>query len=159
MQLDPKAVLYFMLRSSAAIIFVSIWTALLFTGGHQPLHPQSVGFQWGSTIGNLGSTASIFLCGLLFINWIYCRIKVRSYQIEMRPDGISLNYGILNKSREILLFAKIQDILITQSILERLLGLATLTVQNAMGTPERIPGLDAKAAEAFRDSILSRIKH
>ena len=43
--------------------------------------------------------------------------------------------------------------------LERLLGLATLTIQNAMGTPEYIPGLDAQAAETFRDSILSRIKH
>jgi len=37
------------------------------------------------------------------------------------------------------------------------MGLATLTVQNAMSKPEVIPGLDAEAAEELREQILERV--
>jgi membrane protein YdbS with pleckstrin-like domain len=57
---------------------------------------------------------------------------------------------------ETLIYGKIQDILVTRNILERLLGLATVVLQNASGAPEIIPGLGAADANALRDEILRR---
>jgi len=48
----------------------------------------------------------------------------------------------------------VQDILVTRSILQRVLGLSTVVVQNAMGTPQRIPAMGAAAAMELRDGIL-----
>ena len=75
----------------------------------------------------------------------------------MIPEGVALETGILNKSHETLLYSKIQDILIRRSVLERLLGLSTVVIQNAMGRPEKIAGLRADTASAFRDEILRRV--
>ena len=93
----------------------------------------------------------------LAILWIACFIRVRSYRFDMVPQGITLEKGLLSKSHETLLFLKIQDIVIRRSVLERLFGLSTLVIQNAMGQPETIPGLDAREAMEFRDEILRRV--
>ena len=95
----------------------------------------------------------------LGLDALYCYFKMRAYRLEFVAQGVALDSGILNKTHEILLFAKIQDIVITRSVLERLLGLSTMTIQSASGQPERIPGLAAAAAMAFRDRILERVPH
>ena len=100
--------------------------------------------------------AAIAALGFALI-WIGCFVKVRSYRFDLVPQGITLEKGLLSKSHETLLFVKIQDIVIRRSVLERLLGLSTLTIQNAMGQPESIPGMDSRAAMEFRDEILQRI--
>jgi membrane protein YdbS with pleckstrin-like domain len=68
-----------------------------------------------------------------------------------------LRYGVLNVNNELLLFAKIQDIVISQNASERALGLSTVVVQNAGGNPETICGLEAGAAETLREQILRHV--
>jgi membrane protein YdbS with pleckstrin-like domain len=46
-----------------------------------------------------------------------------------------------------------------EASIERLLGLSTVVIQNAMGQPEQIPGLKASSAESLRDEILRRLPH
>ena len=157
MQLSPRAVFYFMMQNYVIWIFLSFWLAMTF-GGHLQLAPIIPGMQWGA-LGNLVATTLLFLGILSLFNWAYCLLKVQSYRIELKPEGIALDYGILNKSHELLLFNKVQDILITRNLFEQVLGLSTVVIQNAMGQPQKIPGLEAGSAEGFRDNILRYAAH
>jgi membrane protein YdbS with pleckstrin-like domain len=155
MQLDSKAIAYFMLRKTAIWLFVSAWLALMFGPGIAASEPHA-GVEWQTIFGLLFKMLPI-LGFVLALDGIFCYLKVRSYRIELIPEGVALETGILNKSHETLLYGKIQDILIQRSVLERLLGLSTVVIQNAMGRPEKIPGLRADTASAFRDEILRRV--
>ena len=104
------------------------------------------------------SHAAVFLIfALIIVVCVYCIFLARSYSIEIRKEGVALRYGVINLNSELLLFAKIQDIMVNRSLLERMLGISTVVIQNAMGQPERIPGLEATDAEKLRETILSHI--
>lgn len=125
---------------------------------HSPGADVGSSLAGGFILGGL--FAGILLSILLIIvgtKWVYYYFLVKSYQISMTKDGVSLHYGVFNLSNELMLFNKIQDIVVTRSILERMMGLSTLLIQNAMGRPERIFGLDDETAIKFRDAILSHI--
>jgi hypothetical protein len=68
-----------------------------------------------------------------------------------------LESALWRHAGETLLSSKIQDILIQRSIQQRLLGLSTVIIQNAMGQPATIPALRAETAAAFRDEALRRV--
>jgi len=157
MQLDSRAVVYFMFKRVFLWLLVSAWIALVFGPGIGATQPQP-GIRWGSLLAFLLHLLPV-LVPVLALDALYCTFKARAYRIELVPQGVSLDYGILNKTHEILMFAKVQDILITRSVLERLLGLSTMVIQSASGQPERIPGLAAPGALAFRDQILQRVPH
>ena len=157
MSLHPRAVLYFMLQSLAFWIFLSIWLAFMVAGSSQS-GPQEPAMVWGF-VARLCVWTLFILATLSGFNWGFCFLKARAYHIEITREGIALDYGILNKTHEILLFDKIQNILIYRSIVERLLGLSTVIIQNAMGQPEKIPGLGDDVAISFRDTILTRLRH
>ncbi len=157
MQLSPRAVFYFMMQNYVVWIFLSFWLAMTFGGNLQAAH-MIPGLEWGS-LGNLAATTLMFFGILSLFNWAYCLLKVQSYRIELKPEGIALDYGILNKSHELLLFNKVQDILITRNLFEQVMGLSTVVIQNAMGQPQKIPGLEAESAAGFRDNILRYAAH
>jgi membrane protein YdbS with pleckstrin-like domain len=100
-----------------------------------------------------------FLALLLAVDGFVCYLRTRAYRIDFGPQGIALQMGVLSRSHETLIYAKIQDIIIRRSVLERLLGLSTVTIQNSMGQPEHIPGLKASMAESVRDELLRRLPH
>ena len=153
MKLHPRAAFYFMLQNLTAWVFGSVMFAF-FLNGHATKTP-GLGVQWRAT-GDFGSAVLIGFLVLAVILFGISLLRAGSYQIDLKKEGVALSYGVISKTNEILLFNKIQDIQITRSALERLLGLSTLVIQNAMGKPESIPGLGADTAEAFRDSIVSR---
>ncbi len=70
---------------------------------------------------------------------------------------MSMKSGVFGTVSELLLYARIQDIVISNSVLERLLGLATVVVQNAAGRPISIWGLGYDTAERLRDLILGQV--
>lgn len=155
-QLHPKAIYYFLLRHIAALLllglivwpFVSGQTVYGTVNGHPTEWIAPPAFRGAFVI------ASIILFGLILL---YTRALVRSYHIELRKDGVALSYGVINLTNELLLFPRIQDIVINRNIIERVLGLSTLTIQNATGKPEMIPGLGITTAEKLRDDVLSHI--
>ena len=154
MQLHPRAVAYFMSRNTLPWLVASFWLAVILVSNHSSPAVHA-GVQY-AVLMRLGLALLTAFLMLAVVNWLFCSLKARSYRIELQKDGIALDYGVLTQSHEVLLYKNIQDILINQSLLERLLGLSTLVIQNAMGKPERIPGLDAEAAETLRDDIVRR---
>jgi membrane protein YdbS with pleckstrin-like domain len=96
---------------------------------------------------------------LLALDGFVCYLRTKAYRIDLGLQGIALQTGVLSRDHETLIYAKIQDIRIRRSVLERLLGLSTVIIQNAMGQPECIPGLKASTAESLRDEIRRRLPH
>jgi membrane protein YdbS with pleckstrin-like domain len=131
------------------------WLSLLLAPGASTTHPHP-GMQWGPINGMLWRMLP-FLALLLTVDGFVCYLRTRAYRIDLGPQGIALQMGVLSRSHETLIYAKVQDILIRRSLLERLLGLSSVTIQNAMGQPACIPGLKASTAEALRDEILRRL--
>jgi membrane protein YdbS with pleckstrin-like domain len=157
MQLDSRATVYFMFRRALLWVFAAAWLALMFAPGASTAHPHP-GMQWAPLYGMLWRMLP-FLALLLAVDGFICYLRTRAYRIDFGPQGIALQMGVLSRSHETLIYAKIQDIMIRRSVLERLLGLSTVTIQNAMGQPEHIPGLKASTAESLRDEILRRLPH
>jgi membrane protein YdbS with pleckstrin-like domain len=157
MQLDSRATLYFMFRKALLWVIAAAWLAVLFAPGASTAHPHP-GMQWVPLYGMLWHIVP-FLALLLALDGFVCYLRTKAYRIDLGPQGIALQSGVLSRSHETLIYAKIQDIRIRRSVLERLLGLSTVIIQNAMGQPECIPGLKASAAESLRDEILRRLPH
>jgi membrane protein YdbS with pleckstrin-like domain len=155
MQLHPSAVFYFALRRMGTMLvpglLIGCFVAIAVTVSQKspPILPKSV-------------QAALIILGFGFLGFLlalsYAYLVVRAYRISLEKDGILLQHGLININNEILLYNKIQDVVVTRNLLERTLSLATLTIQNAMGQPEVIPGLGAADAEAFRNDILGRIR-
>jgi putative membrane protein len=93
---------------------------------------------------------------LFALSALFCHVRARSYAIELGPEGVAIQHGVLRSVHETLMYGRIQDILITRSLLQRLLGLATVTLQSASGTPGVIPALAVADATALREVILQR---
>jgi membrane protein YdbS with pleckstrin-like domain len=157
MRLDSRATLYFMFRKAFLWVFAAAWLALIFAPGASTAHPHP-GMPWEPLYRMLWHMLP-FLFLLLAVDGLVCYLRTRAYRIDLGPQGIALQMGVLSRSHETLIYAKIQDIMIRRSVLERLLGLSTVTIQNAMGQPEHIPGLRAETAESLRNEILRRLPH
>src|ERR1700733_2187685 len=83
--------------------------------GH-PATPANMAFL------SLLSHAAVFLIfAVIIVMCVYCVFLARSYSIEIRKEGVALRYGVINLNSELLLFAKIQDIMVNRSLLERML--------------------------------------
>jgi membrane protein YdbS with pleckstrin-like domain len=154
-KLDPGATLYFMFQKAFLWVLAAGWLSLIFAPGASTAHPHP-GMQWAPLLGMLWRMVP-YLALLLAADGCICFLRARSYRIDLEPHGIALQTGVLTRSHETLIYAKIQDIQIRRSVLERLLGLSSLIIQNAMGKPECIPGLKAATAESLRDEILRRL--
>jgi len=155
MQLDSRATLYFMFRKTLLWIIAAAWLAVLLAPGASTAHPQP-GIQW-APIGGMLWRMLPFLSLLLAVDGLVCYVRTRAYSIDLGPQGIALQKGVLSRSHETLIYTKIQDIVIRRSVLERLLGLSSVVIQNASGQPECIPGLRPSTAESLRDEILQRL--
>ncbi len=88
---------------------------------------------------------------------LLCRYYTLRYRFDER--GIALSWGVLFRSETYLTYKRIQDIHLNRNIVQRWLGLATLTVQTASGaaSPEmKIEGV--LEAEPLRDYLYSQMR-
>lgn len=79
---------------------------------------------------------SIFLLVILFgiiffINMIFQSIWKSNFYFEFMPDYILLRTGVISRSENHLPYKSIQNVLNQQGIIDRILGLSTVTIQNA----------------------------
>ena len=150
LRLDARAAVYLTLRSLPLALFAGLWVALIIVASQQSRHsPSGVPFLMTDWVKG----TAVFLT----LSFGFRLLQVGSYRIALRNEGLVLDSGLLRLTHEVLIFDRIQDIVINRDIVARLLGLSTLTVQNAMGRPIRIPGIDAKSADALRNAILGQI--
>jgi len=88
---------------------------------------------------------------------LYFKYETLKYRFD--NDGISMSWGILFRREVYLTYRRIQDIHLTRGIIQRWLGLSTISVQTASGSsmPEMsIEGI--VQAEALRDFLYAKMR-
>ncbi len=85
--------------------------------------------------------------------------KYETLRYKFEDDGMSMSWGILFRHEIHLTYRRIQDIHLSRNLIQRWLGLATLSIQTASGSasPEmNIEGI--LEAEHLRDYLYSRMR-
>lgn len=85
--------------------------------------------------------------------------KYETLKYRFDESGLSMSWGILFRREVYLTYRRIQDIHLTRNIIQRWMGLATVSIQTASGsaTPEMsIEGI--LAADALRDYLYSQMR-
>jgi putative membrane protein len=94
---------------------------------------------------------------VVFLLPLVCKYVTLRYRFDEK--GISTSYGVLFKRETLLTYRRIQDIHLTHNILQRWLGLATVSIQTASGAADAemvIEGI--LEAEALRDFLYLRMR-
>jgi putative membrane protein len=92
---------------------------------------------------------------VLLVHWF----KYETLRYRFDDDGIMMAWGILFRREINLTYRRIQDIHVTRNIVQRWMGLATVSIQTASGssTPEmQIEGI--LEFEALRDFLYSQMR-
>jgi len=85
--------------------------------------------------------------------------KYETLKYRFDAEGVSMSWGILFRKEVYLTYRRIQDIHLTRNILQRWMGLATVSIQTASGsaTPEMsIEGV--LQADALRDYLYQQMR-
>ena len=104
------------------------------------------------------------LCSLLTgplapILFVPAFLKYKTLQYRFDDSGVGMSWGILFRRETYLTYQRIQDIHLTRNIVQRWLGLATVSVQtaSASSTPEMsIDGI--LEANALRDFLYAKMR-
>ncbi len=82
-------------------------------------------------------------------------LKCRSTKLEINGDEIILEQGLLSKDRTELNTSSIRTVKISQSLMNRLFGVGTLSIFTAGDTPEiQVDGMPSP--EVFRELVKAR---
>jgi membrane protein YdbS with pleckstrin-like domain len=181
MQLQPAAFLYIAAHRMAAALIIGLMIGV-FTSSWVPPQPMpQVDAHTGGQSSGKARTAQAPASAQIpqqraYVNWpafitmgffaalslpavlLYAWFLAKSYRVELRQDGLLLHYGVVITRNELMPYGKIQDIVISQGILGRLLSLVTIKLQNAMGRPQIIPGCSLADAEMLRDTAIARAR-
>lgn len=108
-------------------------------------------------------TGSFVVPVLLIAAFLIARVPLKRYQARgyaMGADRLRVVRGLMFSSDSVVPFGRVQHIDLDQGPVERMYGLATLTVHTA-GTHNasvRLPGLAHDDASAMRESIRAHIR-
>jgi membrane protein YdbS with pleckstrin-like domain len=104
----------------------------------------------------LGALATLCAAPLVFIP-LYFRYHTLWYRFD--PSGVSMGYGILFRRELQLTYARMQDIHLSQNILERWLGIGTVTVQTAgAGAAGNLTIVGVRDFNAIRDYLYAKMR-
>lgn len=98
-----------------------------------------------------------FLALLLFLIPIRKHLRTRVVSLTVDTDHLTLESGILSRARRTVDLSKVQDVTVTQSITERMLGMGHLVVESA-GERSSIAMEGIDNPRAVADLILTRAK-
>ena len=88
----------------------------------------------------------------LYLRYITLRYKFDS-------DGVSMSYGVFFKREVNLTYRRLQDIHLTHNLLQRWMGLATISLQTASGNAGAEMAIEGVLeAEALRDFLYARMR-
>lgn len=134
---------------------------------------------------NLMTFIIVFIIGIITIPpifYFFLILERKNYHYRLGDKIITLKQGIISKSERIVLYGRIQNVLIHQGFIDRILGFATVSIETAsdsggakfaMGNNQGkadiiimgfssnrtvIPGLLYKNALSFKDVLLELIK-
>lgn len=85
--------------------------------------------------------------------------KYETLRYRFDDEGISISWGILFRREVHLTYRRIQDIHLTRNLLQRWMGLATVSVQTASGSSSPEATIDGiLAADALRDFLYAKMR-
>lgn len=85
--------------------------------------------------------------------------KYETLRYKFDEKGVSMSWGILFRRETLLTYRRIQDIHLTRNILQRWLGLATVSVQTASGSASAEMSIEGiLEAEALRDFLYAKMR-
>lgn len=105
-----------------------------------------------------------FICSLLTLPAFpfvllsfWCRYITLRYKFD--EDGVSMSYGVFFRREVNLTFRRIQDIHVTHNLLQRWMGLATISLQTASGNAQAEMSIEGVLEpEALRDYLYARMR-
>lgn len=105
-------------------------------------------------------TFASFLAGPAFpialLNFYFRYITLR-YRFD--ADGVSMSYGVFFKREVNLTYRRLQDIHLTHNLLQRWMGLATISLQTASGNAGAEMSIEGVLeAEALRDFLYAKMR-
>ena len=156
MELQPSAFLYMALKRTKTVLVLCamIGGALIGFKSQTTYVPRDHHDNTWPLLIAIAVVAVITFPAVLLYTWFLAR----SYSVELGKDGIHLKYGVLGTTSELIPYGRIQDFVISQDILGRLMSLVTTNIQNAMGRPITIVGCSKADAEMLRDNAIARAK-
>jgi putative membrane protein len=99
-------------------------------------------------------TGPLFPIVLLPLVFRYITLRYR-----FDDKGIAMSYGVVFKRETLLTYRRIQDIHLTHNIVQRWLGLATVSIQTASGAAGAEMAIEGiLEAEALRDFLYQRMR-
>ena len=85
--------------------------------------------------------------------------KYETLRYRFDDEGISISWGILFRREVHLTYRRIQDIHLTRNLLQRWMGLATVSVQTAAGSSSPEATIDGVlAADELRDFLYAKMR-
>lgn len=85
--------------------------------------------------------------------------KYHTLRYEFDDRGVSMKWGILFRREILLTYRRIQDIHLTRNIIQRWLGLATVSLQTASGSSGAEMSIEGiLEAEALRDYLYAKMR-
>ena len=99
------------------------------------------------------------ILALIGFVWTYLDFTVLRY--EIREEGVFIRRGFITRSENIFLYKNIQDVIETADILDRVLGIKSLSIKTMTGSSALsavMPYLSASDAPALREEILGLMR-
>jgi uncharacterized protein len=95
----------------------------------------------------------------IFVALLPLFFKYETLHYRFDDEGVSMSWGILFRREIYLTYRRIQDIHLTRNLLQRWLGLATVSVQTASGSSG--PGMSIEGilqADQLRDFLYAKMR-
>lgn len=96
--------------------------------------------------------------GFLVVFWpLFFKYETLRYRFE--KDGMSMSWGFLFRHEIYLTYRRIQDIHLSRNLIQRWLGLATISIQTAAGSSAPVMSIDGiLEAEQLRDYLYAQMR-
>jgi len=148
-KLDSKSVWLFFVSSIIGwiifLIFFGMWVLV-----------AMVGYLETNGLSVFGALI-IGILLLLIVPYIWARLTYHFYLYDLSASGLAVEKGVIYKKYTTIPYERIQNVDIDRSLLARILGLSSLSIQTA-GTSGKaegnIPGLSQKDAVVMRDRLI-----
>jgi uncharacterized protein len=103
--------------------------------------------------------ASLVAGPMFFVVLIPLWLKYLTLRYKFDDKGVSMSWGVLFRHETLLTYRRIQDIHLTRNILQRWLGLATVSVQTAAGSANAEMSIEGiLQADALRDFLYAQMR-
>lgn len=141
-----------------AFLFVGfryVVAAIVWLAGTAAIAALASNFQWPLTIG-----ASIVaaLGVLLFLFPIVAHIKRQRVLYTLTTHKLEIREGLLSTTVRNIPLAKVQDVTVTRSLLERLLGVGSITIDNASETAGSVTIAAVREPQTYADLLLAELR-